>query len=377
MVLSDRALARLDPIASGWTGALDAGLFDDDVHPVADGAAGWSLTNLSPIAAGALAHALELVELAGVRAIGDRIATRLDELTEAILAAGGEVVSAQERRAGILAFRVPEHPASVVGAALVEAGVTATVRPEHIRLTPHASTTPETIARFATALRAVRPEPVAAQRIEQQPAGGSDVLSALVPTVNSLAAALGPGTEVLLHDLSALPNSIVAIAGDLTGRQVGGPMTDLLLGLVRRGSTQDLTNYETYAPDGRVIRSSTVFLRDADGVAVGCLCVNSDQGLSGRAERVVEAFPGDVDTLQRLLVERAVADVAVPVELMKKSHKSQVVKVLDDAGYFLIKDSVDHLAGALDVTRYTIYNYLNEIRGPAKTTGSLSAKPTI
>jgi predicted transcriptional regulator YheO len=73
--------------------------------------------------------------------------------------------------------------------------------------------------------------------------------------------------------------------------------------------------------------------------------------------------------LQRLLVERAVADVAVPVELMKKSHKSQVVKVLDDAGYFLIKDSVDHLAGALDVTRYTIYNYLNEIRGPAKTTG--------
>jgi selenocysteine lyase/cysteine desulfurase/predicted transcriptional regulator YheO len=369
MVLSDRALTRLDPVASGWTGALDAGLFDDEVHPVAEGAAAWSITNLSPIAAGALAHALELVELAGVRAIGDRITTRLDELTEAILAVGGEVVSAQDRRAGILAFTVPEHPAPVVGAALVEAGVTATVRPEHVRLTPHASTTPETIARFAAALRAVRPQPVAAQRIEQGPAGGSDVLAALVPTVNSLAAALGPGTEVLLHDLSALPNSIVAIAGDLTGRQVGGPMTDLLLGLVRRGSTQDLTNYETYAPDGRVIRSSTVFLRDADGVAVGCLCVNSDQGLSGRAERVVEAFPGDVDTLQRLLVERAVADVAVPVELMKKSHKSQVVKVLDDAGYFLIKDSVDHLAGALDVTRYTIYNYLNEIRGPAKTTG--------
>ena len=368
MVLSDRALTRLDPIASGWTGALDAGLFDDELHPVAEGAAGWSITNLSPIAAGALAHALELVELAGVRAIGDRIRSRLDELTDAVLAVGGEVVSAQDRRAGILAFTVPEHPASVVGAALVEAGVTATVRPEHIRLTPHASTTPETIARFAAALRAVRPQPVAAQRIEQS-AGGSDVLAALVPTVNSLAAALGPGTEVLLHDLGALPNSIVAIAGDLTGRQVGGPMTDLLLGLVRRGSTQDLTNYETYAPDGRVIRSSTVFLRDADGVAVGCLCVNSDQGLSGRAERVVEAFPGDVDTLQRLLVERAVADVDVPVELMKKSHKSQVVKVLDDAGYFLIKDSVDHLAGALDVTRYTIYNYLNEIRGPAKTTG--------
>jgi predicted transcriptional regulator YheO len=76
----------------------------------------------------------------------------------------------------------------------------------------------------------------------------------------------------------------------------------------------------------------------------------------------VEAFPGDVDTLQRLLVERAVTGVGVPVELMKKSHKSQVVRVLDEAGLFLIRDSVDHLAGVLGVTRYTIYNYLNEIR---------------
>ena len=27
------------------------------------------------------------------------------------------------------------------------------------------------------------------------------------------------------------------------------------------------------------------------------------------------------------------------------------------------RDSVDHVAGRLDVTRYTIYNYLGEIRG--------------
>ncbi|WP_189225935.1 aminotransferase class V-fold PLP-dependent enzyme [Saccharothrix coeruleofusca] len=359
MALSDRALERLDPVLSGWTGALDAGLFDDDVHPVAEGAAAWSITNLSPIAAGALATALELVELGGVPAIGQRIAQRLDELTEVVRSAGGEVVSATDRRAGILAFTLPEHPASVVGAALVEAGVTATVRPEHVRLTPHASTTDATVARFAEALRGLRrPAPA-------PPA--SDVLAALVPTVNSLADALGPGTEVVLHDLAKLPNSIVAIAGDLTGRGVGGPMTDLLLGLVRRGTTQDLAGYETYAPDGRVIRSSTVFLRDSRGVAVGCLCVNSDPRPDAQAaERppvsAVEAFPGDVDTLQRLLVERAVDAVGVPVELMKKSHKSQVVRVLDEAGLFLIRDSVDYLAGVLGVTRYTIYNYLNEIR---------------
>ncbi|MFC6093487.1 aminotransferase class V-fold PLP-dependent enzyme [Saccharothrix lopnurensis] len=396
LALSDRALERLDPVLSGWTGAEDPGLFDNAVHPVGEGAAGWSITNLSPVAAGALATALELVELAGVAALDRRVAEQAGALAEAVREAGGEVVRATDRHAGILAFTLPDLPSPVVGAALAEAGVTATVRPEHVRVSPHASTTPGTVERFAAALKGLagpRPRAVAAPPVTH------DVLTALVPTVNSLAAALGPGTEVVLHDLGALPNSIVAIAGDLTGRAVGGPMTDLLLGLVRRGTTQDLAGYETYAPDGRVIRSSTVFLRDERGVAVGCLCVNSDPGPgdpgpgnqvdgnpgpgnpvdgnpgNGRPEprnpgngapgpgRAVEAFPGDVDTLQRLLVERAVDAVGVPVELMKKSHKSQVVRVLDEAGLFLIRDSVDHLAGVLGVTRYTIYNYLNEVRG--------------
>ncbi|WP_367139103.1 aminotransferase class V-fold PLP-dependent enzyme [Saccharothrix sp. HUAS TT1] len=362
--LSDRALDRLDPVLSGWTGAEDPGLFDNGIHPVGEGAAGWSITNLSPIASGALAAALELLEVAGVEAVQGRVAERVDELAEVVRSVGGEVVSAVERRAGILAFTLPGHPSSVVGAALAEAGVAATVRPEHVRVSPHASTTAETVARFAAALREVRKP--AAVVVAEAPAVTSEVLTALVPTVNSLAAALGPGTEVVLHDLGALPNSIIAIAGDLTGRKVGGPMTDLLLGLVRRGTTQDLAGYETYAPDGRVIHSSTVFLRDAEGVAVGCLCVNSDPGPDRRPETAVsavEAFPGDVDTLQRLLVERAVTAVGVPVELMKKAHKSQVVRVLDEAGLFLIRDSVDYLAGVLGVTRYTIYNYLNEIRG--------------
>ena len=377
MTLSDRALSRLEPVLSGWTGAEDPGLFDDRIHGVGEGAAGWSITHLSPIAAGALAAGLELVEVAGVKGIGGRIVERSDELVEVVRAAGGSVVSEMGRRAGIVAFTLPGCPASVVGAALVEAGVTATVRTDHVRLSPHASTTSGTVERFAAALKGVGqeasvPVPVSVG-VEQAPVVTSEVtsevLAALVPTVNSLAAALGPGTEVVLHDLGALPNSIIAIAGELTGRKVGGPMTDLLLGLVRRGTTQDLAGYETYAPDGRVIHSSTVFLRDAEGVAVGCLCVNRDLGPSrGGSEpavsvgSAVEAFPGDVDTLQRLLVDRAVAGVGVPVELMKKAHKAEVVRVLDEAGLFLIRDSVDYLARVLRVTRYTIYNYLNEVR---------------
>jgi selenocysteine lyase/cysteine desulfurase/predicted transcriptional regulator YheO len=363
LVLSDRALDRLRPVLSGWTGASDPGLFDDEVHQPAGLAAAWSITNLSPVAAGALNCALELVEQTGIRTIEAEIADRVDELGEVVKRAGGEIVSSfdRPRRAGILAFTMPGIPAERVGALLAAEGIAATVRPEHVRLSPHVSTTNETIDRVSVALQRLRRPAGPGAEGRRSLAG---VLETLVPTIDGLGAALGPGTEVVLHDLSALPNSIVAIAGDLTGRTVGGPMTDLLLGLVRRGTTQDLTNYETHAPDGRPIMSSTVFIRDPDGVAVGCLCVNSETAATGPVDPV-ETFPGDVDTLQRLLVERAVADVGVPVALMKKAHKSQVVKVLDEAGFFLIRDSVDYLAGLLSVTRYTIYNYLNEIRGTA------------
>ncbi|MFD2415668.1 aminotransferase class V-fold PLP-dependent enzyme [Amycolatopsis pigmentata] len=360
-VVSDRALERMDPVLSGWTGARDPGLFDDEIHPPENTAAAWSLSNLSPVTSGAFAAALELLEQAGVGAISARVAERIGELEEMLLSLGAEIVSSVERRAGILAFSLPDHPAERVGSALTAAGVTSTVRPEHVRFSPHATTPPEAAELVRSVLKGLarpsgsRPVPPAVTTHE--------VLAALVPAIPGLAAMIGPGNEVVLHDLSRLPDSIIAIGGELTGRGLGGPMTDLLLGLVRRGTTQDLTNYRTHGPDGRPIRSSTLFLRDADGVAVGALCVNSvDTAAAVDGNGELETFPPDVDSLQRFLVERAIGRAGIPVDLMKKQHKAAVVRELDEAGFFLIKDSVDHLAGRLEVTRYTIYNYLNEIR---------------
>jgi selenocysteine lyase/cysteine desulfurase/predicted transcriptional regulator YheO len=364
-VLSDRALERMDPLLSGWTGARDPGLFDDEIHPPADTAASWSISNLSPITSGAFAAALELVEEAGVAAIEARIAERVGELEEVLTSFGASIVSATERRAGILAFTFPGQSAEQVGAALKSEDIAATVRPEHVRLSPHASTSPAAAERLRVALKHLVPERWSAAPGLTQLARETShsLLTALIPAVGGIAKMLGPGNEVVLHDLSRLPDSIVAIAGGLTGRSTGGPMTDLLLGLVRRGTTQDLTDYETHTPDGRPIRSSTMFVRDSDGTAVGCLCVNSERpgGANGPGSHQ-ETFPPDVDSLQRFLIDRAVSRAGIPVDLMKKRHKADVVRELDEAGFFLIKDAVDHLAAELDVTRYTIYNYLNETR---------------
>jgi predicted transcriptional regulator YheO len=229
---------------------------------------------------------------------------------------------------------------------------------------------------------------------EGQPSGPLHPrLAAVIDMVPSLAATIGRASEVVVHDLSKVPNSIVAIAGNLTGRAVGGPMTDLLISAVSKGTTADLINYHTETADGRLMRSSTIFVRDADGVAIGCLCINIDvtswadladiaawnlgtgsiPGTHGDTAEVPadlgprgnrpEAFPSDMGELREALVAKAIEGVGVPVDLMQKQHKKRVVQALDADGFFLIKGSVSYLARALHVTRYSIYNYLNEIRG--------------
>lgn len=88
-VLSDRALNRLEPLLSSWTGAQDPTVYDDRIHEPADTAARWNITNLSPITSGALARALELVESTGVPAIEAKITERVGLFAEAVRSAGG------------------------------------------------------------------------------------------------------------------------------------------------------------------------------------------------------------------------------------------------------------------------------------------------
>jgi selenocysteine lyase/cysteine desulfurase len=155
-VLSERALSRLDPLLTGWTGVRDPGVFDDEIHEVAPDARSWSVSNLSPVNAGALARALELAEELGHAVIAGRIAERVAELAELLRSFGAEIVSATDRGAGILAFHLPGHPVEAVAAALSAAEVTATVRPDQIRLSPHASTGAEAVDRVRAALTGLR-----------------------------------------------------------------------------------------------------------------------------------------------------------------------------------------------------------------------------
>jgi len=196
-----------------------------------------------------------------------------------------------------------------------------------------------------------------------------------------LSEALGPDCEVVLHDFKDIRHSLVSIEGNITGRDLGSPLTDLILQVIRRDSNpNDLLNYPCQTYDGRALRSSTLFIRDENGALIGCLCINRDISQWQAAQKILatlcqtypldngnhmgdsETFVQDVEELLMGTINEVMALEKKPIKYMDKIEKIHVVKELDARGIFLIRGSVKTVARALNVSRYTIYNYLDEGR---------------
>lgn len=86
-----------------------------------------------------------------------------------------------------------------------------------------------------------------------------------------LGLALGPDYEVALHDLTDKNRSVIAIAnGHISGREVGAPLTNLALSILRDKSyeTSDYRlHYYGVSVNGKDLRSNTLFIKEKIGRA--------------------------------------------------------------------------------------------------------------
>ena len=84
--------------------------------------------------------------------------------------------------------------------------------------------------------------------------------------VEALGKTLAPLVEVVLHDLKQPEHAVVAIANNLSGRQVGDAVTEL--GLARMtdpGFPEVVQNYANRFPDGRPAKSTSIGLKNSRG----------------------------------------------------------------------------------------------------------------
>lgn len=197
--------------------------------------------------------------------------------------------------------------------------------------------------------------------------------------LDMLAQQLGPTSEIVLHDFSKeFASTIVDIRnGHVTGRSVGGASSNLGLEVLK-GTVNDGNryNYCTRLKDGKVLRSSSLFLRDENDRVYGCLCINTDISETLRMEDFLrqynrfdvsepvepEIFVNDVNQLLEHLLQEGQKKLGKPACIMDRQEKIEFLRYLDNKGAFLITKSGERVQEFLGISKYTLYNYLDLIR---------------
>ena len=201
---------------------------------------------------------------------------------------------------------------------------------------------------------------------------------------HAIAIQFGSNCEVVVHDLETTDpgRSIVAIEnGHVTGRTVGDGPSHVVLEAVKAGRLHKLDDrlaYLTKTDDGRILRSSTVFIRDEDGTPIGILGINYDITLISAAADTLSALTGigpnddptgdpepivkNVADLLDDLIEQSVALVGKPAALMNKEERVRAISYLNDTGAFLITKSGPKVCKYFGISKYTLYSYLDEAK---------------
>lgn len=197
----------------------------------------------------------------------------------------------------------------------------------------------------------------------------------------AIARQFGPNCEVVVHDLQSNDpeNSIVAIEnGHVSGRKVNDGPSHVVLEALQTDTRklEDHLAYLTKTEDGKLLKSSTIYLRDDEGRAIGIFSINYDITLLMAMESTLRDFTQteepsrepenitrNVSTLLEELLEQSVRIVGKPVALMNKEDKVKAIRFLNDSGAFLITKSGPRVCSYFGISKYTLYSYIDEGKG--------------
>ncbi|WP_328385066.1 PAS domain-containing protein [Streptomyces sp. NBC_00400] len=192
------------------------------------------------------------------------------------------------------------------------------------------------------------------------------------PVCQAVARLLGPYAEVVLHDPDT--DRVLEIWNPMSSRGPGDPS---LLGELDGldPSPQGVYGpYEKLLADGRRLSSVSAVLRDAHDRPSAVLCINLDRTPLEQAAAVLSAFGAptvqrpeplfEQDWSERIqhIIGGHIRETGRPVERMTRQDRLAVLGRLDEARVFAVRRAAPVVAGALRVSRSTVYGLLAELR---------------
>lgn len=204
-------------------------------------------------------------------------------------------------------------------------------------------------------------------------------LALLKQMAHGIAVQFGPSCEVVIHDLTTgdLEHTVVHVEhGAVSGRKVGDGPSHVVLE-ARKATpppAEDHLAYLTRTPGGKVLKSSTLYIRDGEGKVEAVFSINFDVSALLAAESAVRdlAAPREEAQGEPTRITKSVADllddllresaerIGKPVALMDREDKIRAIRFLSDAGALLITKAGDKIAKYFGISKFTLYSYLDE-----------------
>ena len=186
----------------------------------------------------------------------------------------------------------------------------------------------------------------------------ASTLQFLFQLAKGIASQFGPNCEVVVHDLDSNDpeSSIVAIEnGQVTGRKVGDGPSHVVLETLRgdREKLQDHLCYLTKTKDGKILKSTTIYIRNDDGTPIGIFGINYDITLMLAMENMLRQFTAtEKESREPEAISRNVSDLL--------EDKVKAIQFLNETGAFLITKSGDKVCKYFGISKYTLYSYIDE-----------------
>jgi len=209
-----------------------------------------------------------------------------------------------------------------------------------------------------------------------------DKLEELKSIADTIAAQFGRNTEVLIHDFTRdLNHTIVYIVnGHVTGRKIGGCASELFIKELKNSAkNKTKLRYISQTSDGKTLRSSTVNFFNDHGELIASICINEDISDLLLLEKAIsnmsnnhyfdnspnnknDSFSVSIQDLLDSIIDEGLTLTGVSPLEMNKTSRIKFLSFLDEKGVFLIQKSGQKICTLLNISKFTLYNYLDEIR---------------
>ncbi len=202
-----------------------------------------------------------------------------------------------------------------------------------------------------------------------------ELLTRLAEGMSSL---LGERGEAVIHDFSDITKSLVYVSGGVTNRRAGAPITDMIFRIRSEHGDEapDKLGYKIVTEDGKILKCSTIFIRDDRGGVVGSFGVNYDvtdfvhfagvfadfTRFSSTTDTDKVRYAHNILETMEAVIDRVVAEYGTPTAMMNRQDRLNVVAKLEKSDVFMIKGSVPYLARLLGASPFTVYTYIKEVR---------------